>query len=230
MLIREYIADTRVLALLNDIEAALGYPVRHFNLPAGDVVSAVKIKKTQKWWIGIPKDIPIHKLDDYVWAHELLHIKLFLEGWPDPTCQQLPEPYRTAANYILSALDHVMIAPRLYQLGLFFPGNDLDIFQKEFVDKWPDSPLLHPVLVDELGLEFATMLLLFCDFLELFPVHDRVRTMAVKHSMIRQIPEILTAFEKARQILALFGEPLITSKEDYASKSQVVLKAIGLLQ
>ena len=227
MLIKPHIIDVKVLTLLDAIKDETSYPIQY---ECENVyVPGVKWnKQVKQWYIAIPHDVPIEKFTRELWAHELMHIKLRLEGWPWYQSTGLRQP-QTAVNSLLSSMEHIEIGPRLRKLGLVNPQKNLEEFQ-EVIERFPDGflslPQVQHVLVN-CGPELSLTLFLFSWLVEQFPdSHTPSYEKDLILCRIRQVPYMVEAFEKTCQILALFGEPLTISKDEFHSKALDVLGII----
>ncbi len=110
-----------VSALLDEIEAGLGYglPLRLFapGHGRGSYAASGIFEGTYQVFVH-----PRTRLTDALVCHELLHIKLFLEGWPqygfDPPEHSLEAEKILLAEYVGSMLEHLEIRPRMVALGI----------------------------------------------------------------------------------------------------------------
>lgn len=236
---RNLIASERALELLDATESGLSYAVHYRIIPtACDRNAQLGMRKNGpngEWYLGIPERCPLQKINDYICAHELLHIKIRLEGWPNyDLAANIPAeaavPYQNAAWSLISSLDHIEIEARLQNMGLADQNEHLDWVLKTLTPSLPSRFPLSPVLARSYGPDFAIMLDLFSALAKPYPPGCMSMASQTIADHIRLAQGPVEAFEKTRQMLLLFGDPPRISRECYHSKLMGVLSIAKLPQ
>ena len=133
------------------------------------------------------------------------------------------------AEGILSAMDHIEIEPRLQNMGLLDPNENLiQLLENVIVPIQHGRLPASQIVSDAYGREISTTLKLFSSLVRLLPLGSLNMMLQEISCHISRIPQIVPAFEKTRQILSLFGLPMQICREDYHSKLMDVLSIVGL--
>lgn len=129
---RHLIKNKKLAHILDIVEETLGYPIKAASLDSSDkgVYSAAVVLKNNFWELQYTNGT---KISDDVLCHELLHIILFLEGWPLVFLHQrigASSPERLLLCQIFDHLQHSVLWERVIKLG--YTNEEVEEY-KEFL-------------------------------------------------------------------------------------------------
>ena len=231
-MVRSLLKSKAVLAILDEIESIVGYPIQYKKLPDYEFTQA-GVPVNAPWIVLFPEPFTLlyaescaPQITDDAIAHELFHAQLRLEGWPllmirpnMPTHQNTA--YASIAVTLNNTFDHLEVFRRLKSLGLNghtqAMESEADSLLAAFVaGTWPPGWFFARVN--------AVALVLFPLFV--LPCRPSLRTKCLEALSCSAYHAEATP--QIHQIAGLFENQPAIGPENYHQRAMDILKIIGL--
>jgi hypothetical protein len=231
-MVRSLLKSKAVLALLDEIESIIGYPIQYKKLPDCEFTQ-VGASVDAPWIVLFPEPFTMlcaesyaPRLTDDAVAHELLHAQLRLEGWPllmihpDMSSHQ-GTAYALIASILNNTIDHLEVFRRLKSLGLNGHTQTMESEADSLIDAfeagtWPPAWFFARAN--------AVALVLFPLFV--LPCRPSLRTKCLEALSHSAYHTEVTA--QIHQIAGLFENQPAIGPDNCHQRAMDILKIIGL--